>query len=799
MPLPKNSLGFVLFLTASLVCTPCWAAQDPSAPAQTEPLAPGTNSVILERLDFAAGLYARNLYDMANAEYMEMIRKYPQDPEIYRAYFGLAESRFFAGQYQDALGSYRDFEKRFQSHSEMERVRQRIGECLFELGDVNQAQSIFNALQTEASGEARYTAFYHNGKVAFDKKDWPEARELFEKVQEPAEDNPFWEFANYYLGEIALSLNQPDQGLPHFQRISNSEKAGIQQLAWLGLGKIAFQKQAYAEAQSAFEKAAAVQGADAGVQEEALLNRLKALYNLEQFDVLAQAFEASQALFKTAQKRAEARQLVANAYAYQKNYTKAGEALQAIENDGEAGAEQRERAILGQAENLLLAGQIDTALKKVEGLDPAKAALPDRVLFLQAETFKRAGQKDRALALLTQLLEQYPDAAVYPRALFAKGQLYRDLEQPEKARETLRAFLEKFPKHEWADKALADVIIVDVQMKAWQDAIQDSIRLLENYPDSASARKTHYRLASLYSEAGDYAAAYTVYQTHKEKFANDQLEPDLEFFMGYTQQLAGDLQKALGHYAQVKKEGLSDYFYFATLKNRAYCHFQLGQTDEAAAVYQQIIREIPEHDLSPEVFFWLAGHLGEKGDPGAMRAVLEVFKTRPEAAVHQPELQFYLGESYRFEKLCDQALPAYEQVLAGPGAFHANALFGKAQCLVAAQNWDPALQAMKEALSLAKEDHALAVRIRMAAADALFAKKDFEEAAKGYFAVAILYDDAEHVPDALHQAAEAFALANKQEEALAASMELVARFPEHPLAAEARRRVEAKTAEKSAA
>jgi TolA-binding protein len=54
---------------------------------------------------------------------------------------------------------------------------------------------------------------------------------------------------------------------------------------------------------------------------------------------------------------------------------------------------------------------------------------------------------------------------------------------------------------------------------------------------------------------------------------------------------------------------------------------------------------------------------------------------------------------------------------------------------------------------------------------------DFEEAAKQYMMVAILYDDEELCPEALFQAGLSFEKAGKPEEALEAYRELMRRYP----------------------
>ena len=67
--------------------------------------------------------------------------------------------------------------------------------------------------------------------------------------------------------------------------------------------------------------------------------------------------------------------------------------------------------------------------------------------------------------------------------------------------------------------------------------------------------------------------------------------------------------------------------------------------------------------------------------------------------------------------------------------------------------------------------------------------QDFADAAKGYLAIAILYDDPEHVPRALWNAGDSFEKNNELKQARQVYEELVERFKSHPLAERATQRL----------
>ena len=90
---------FHLFLSAFLFTIPLAAAQnaqaEESVPVPPQPSAeaqaPEAGS---DRFDFADGLYARGMYDMASAEYEKLIAEMPSHSRTPDALFRLAESFF---------------------------------------------------------------------------------------------------------------------------------------------------------------------------------------------------------------------------------------------------------------------------------------------------------------------------------------------------------------------------------------------------------------------------------------------------------------------------------------------------------------------------------------------------------------------------------------------------------------------------------------------------------------------------------------------------------------------------------
>ncbi|MDD5672038.1 MAG: tetratricopeptide repeat protein, partial [Candidatus Omnitrophica bacterium] len=566
-----------------------------------------------------------------------------------------------------------------------------------------------------------------------------------------------------------------------------TQKPDLQQAALAGMGKTSFARGNFAKALEYFKTAYQLK-VDPKTSEDVLSNLLKSAYNLQDYKQLLEIYQKEQAALVTPQKSAEIRLIVAGAYALTKDYANANKVFDEILRNPNPTDEQKQRAVLGKVQNLILLGHADEALIILNEIPQEKSMFKDQVLYLLGEASMREGKSADALKAFDTLIRDFPQSKYYFEAFLIRGYVNLDMEKVNEARKIFHDFVKKFPDYPAASKALADAITLDVKMEDWKKGIEDSQLYLQHYPAGDLAQKIHYRLASLYSESGDYAKADAVYQEHVKKYAGSP-EADISFYMGYNQQLAGKFAEAVAHYQKLDPAEIPAELHFSALKNSAYCYVRLEKFDEAAKQYRQIIAGNPANDLKPEVYFWLADYYVKKQDAPSVNAVLESFKLKPEAKEHAAELGYYLGEGLRIGKDYPGALQHYEAVIQRGDVFKANALYSKGLCSLEMSDYAAAIAAFEGAVKAAKDDHELGIRVRMDLAGAYARKGDMLEAAKSYFAVAILYDDPEIVPEAFFKAGDAFEKAGKAKEAAQAYRELVERYGKDPRAAEAKIRL----------
>lgn len=737
-----------------------------------------------DRLDFSAGLYIRNMYDMAAAEYAALIEKHPSHSKIDQAYYGLAESYFLARKYDLARDHYLDFLKLFPTHPKVDLARARLGESLFHTGEKERAYTELTQVQESPDPKASFTANYYAGRLQLEQKDWQAARDSFLKVKMHEDENPFLEFSNYYLGEIALELGDLNQAENFYNLLLEGGNEQLKQLAHFGLGKKRFKAGDHAGSHASFE-AAYLSHADPKVSEEAFLNDLKVLHNLGNFENLKIKLEEHKELLTSKEKEIEANVLLGNAAVIAGDYQKAIEVYREVLADDEALPDQLEAAALGKIEALILSGDTSEALSSLNAVDVESIQAKDRFYYLEIEAYKANENWRASLEALKNLTNLYPDSTYAAQAMLNRGYLLLEDHNLAEARSAFYDFSEQFPEHAMRPKVHEDAIQVSIQMGDWSLAIEDAHYFLGHFPNHPHARAVHYQLAMLYSEQGEFERAHKLLIKHLKKYKDLEDEKDIHFRIGYNLQKALKWKQSLKYLKKVEGREENPELFFAAKERMAYAYVQMDEPEEAAPLYKDIILNYAENQLTPEVFFWVAEQLGRRAQPTEMFEVLQKFKEHPQFSDYDNNYKFFLSESYRLGQQCGSALAGYDEVASYENDYQIQASLGKGRCLAQLKRFEEAKVVLKGVLERSGADHEMAVETRIILAEVEEAQGNHLEAAKGYFAIAILYEDPERVPQALMKAGYQFKEAGRPVESAQAFSELVERFPEHALAAEA--------------
>ena len=755
-----------------------------SAPAPSPSPEPQTAKLFSDRMDFADGLYARDMYDMALTEYDGITGTFPSEPGVEAAYFRAAESLFLSKKYDESIARYRAYASQFAEKPNAGAALARVGEALYHSGRAEEAKDHFLGLVGSSNKRAAATADYYLGKIHFEQDQAASAEPYLQRAVTLTEDNPFLPFANFYLGETILARGDPAAAIAFYEKAVSAQAPELKEVAKFGLGRALFLAGRTAEAKVQFEDVYTSPGAS-GLLEDAFINYLNSLYKLGDFKTLTERASSSAAFVTDAAKLRQARFLTADAYARLGDRRSAKVLYDEIAATPGMPAEAREKALLRRAEATVEEGDYEAAISELNGLIEKENIAKDPLLLLLANVLKRVGRPVEAMSQLDRLMREYPQSTHIAEAMLNKSYILIGLDKPKRARSTLQGFLKQFPGHPLSEKALHDIVLLDIQLSEKTEAIADAETFLTKYPESALAESLGLRLGSLYTDTGDHTAARETFESYLSTYEDTPKADEVYFLLGYNEQAAGRCAEAIGYYNKVDAARVPKETAYSSLKNRAYCEIVQNDFDAAARDYAAVMRDFAENDLKPEAYFWLADYHLKKGDAAAVRLTLSAFASKKEATDHKPEFDYYTAETLRMEGRHAEAVDIYTAAIDAKGLFAPEAYLGRGMAHAALGDAAGAEADFNQALLNSGDDHEVAIRARSELAGILYAKKDFAEAAKAYLAIGILYEDPHSVPEALSKAADAFERAGEPERAQRVYAELVQRFKDDPLAVQA--------------
>ncbi len=741
-----------------------------------------------EKLDFARGLYMRDIFDMALEEYQAMIQLHPNHPDIAEAYLGMSDTYFAEKKYDLAIQAYRSLLERFPEYEKKEIAAERVAEALFFTNRQVESKQLFMTLKDSEDRVIQQRSTFFIGRILFDDASWDEAEKYFEIYLEHTEfENSFFLFTNYYLGEIEVQRGDYQVASEYLSIALESDNSQIKQAARFTLGKLHFAKKDYLRAADYF-KAAYQNSYDKLIQQDAYVNYLHSLSKADLNAQLIEAYEsdAEQILEKKA--LSEAGLFVADSLRRNSQFDKSITQYKKIADSPAASDEVRQKAIVGLIELFIQNKQPQVALEVIQKTNPDDWLYREARTFLHAQALAALNESEKALELYAELMRMDVEDSYTDDAYLAGIYLQLKLEKYSKAMPWMEEFIQKFSKHPMVEKIITDLILVDLKDDNYIKAVEHSeLALAYLKPNSEKVRGIEFRLASLYGEVKQYQKADDSFNAYQAKYLDKKDINELYYARGVNFQQWGKMQEAIQSYGSIELNNVNKTMAADVLLNKAYCAIQIEREDIAADSYYQLIVDYPKKHLEKEIYLWTIDYLKKNN---ASDKVLVILGALPEALrvdEYTGLFAYYKGEAYRLKGDYLLSVVQYELSIGYAGAMRAEAYYGLGESYFAQGEWSKAIQAFESAMKHANENHRLATQARMHIGQAHFANEAFIDSAKAYFAVAILYDDIEFSPDALFLAARGFKMAGEDARAKQVYTELIERYSEHPRAIEAKR------------
>jgi TolA-binding protein len=741
------------------------------------------------QLEYANGLFARKLYDLAIPEYQKYLEDYPGRAGRANAYFSLGEC-------------YRNLNRVSNAHTNLQKVLNDYGESEF-------AAPAAYALAEMAFADKDYAValpFFHRSAAkskepavglsaryfearcleALGRKE--EAANIYAEVADAGNQNPYREDARITAasifatrgrkldalkqyealanesqkpalkaeaavrgGIIALELVQADKGKidkPMADRAaallqkgrSLPEAGKFRAIAQVGLRRLQYQTGQYADLAADYKK------------------EFDKLPEAAQAEVLLLAANSQRQLGHTKEAEALYRQLItkypdreeAKDAAYQRLinvYSSDPSGLSAAVDEFLATkptSERADQAKLLKAEALYKQQNYSDAAVIYGELRGSQLAPR-----LRAETAYKLGlchvqTKDApgVIEAFTYYVQTFPDSAQVPAALAQRALAYEQNKNYNATLADLNTILTKYPRAHEREAALQLKALILGQQENTKGMVETFRQLLKEYPRSSVAAQAQYYMGKAAFDAKDYKGAIT----------------------------------ALNAARQLNKEQYQD---LASVRI-VLCYFYLKDRAALTKEVNALIANSPNTNAPAEVLEWLGIQYYNEKNFQAAEKYLAALRKIDNTGNLKPDFLFYLGDAAAKLKNMAEAEDAFSKYLqtARDPAGKAKVLLALGAVKISAHKPDEAQKIAEEIMVLQPEGRVNA-EARLLAGEVQLERRNFDDAGKAFKGVALLYDDPAITPRALDKAALSYRQAGKTDEADRLSHELRQRYPNY--------------------
>lgn len=752
------------------VNTPVAAEAVPAGEIRTVPSAAVTDPV-MAAFEQGNAFYAQKQYDLAIPRYIEFIRLRAAGDERQAALFRLGESQRALERPAEAMAAYGKLVSEYRTGEFLGPAAYRLGEMQFTGKDFEGAAASFHiAAQNVRDPKLRLASKFFEGRSLDSAGRKVEALSAYREVVAQKEDNPYRERALFDLADADARAGLTDSAFRQFRKLAEAaEQPQVRTGAAVKAGLMAIDARDFAAARPLLESAASARDLPAW-SAAAQTGLLRLDYEEEKYDAVAGRAESLLASLPS-ESRPEVLLLAANAQRQSGRHAEAlvlYDRLAAEFPDSNAAKEAGFHRLVS-----LVAQRDERAPSQIDQ-------------FLQTSTDRE--QKSRASLLKAELLFEQQDYAgaetLYASAVEAAGtEKYRAdalyklawcrLQQKkyDQAVSALTRFLTQFPRHPLASAAMAQRGMAQLQNGQKEEALADFSMIIDRYKGSKEREGAMLQRALLLGNMDRPAEMAAAFQRLVAEYPGSESEAQAQFWIGYVAFEGKKYKDAIPSLERARKTDPDTYGERATLR-LLLSHYYLQDRESAA----REARQLGADKIPNEVRSWLGLSALEAGDNQAAIEFLAPLASGAEATddlrMAFARAQIGAGQFEQARATLQKLLPRVHE----PGT-KARVHLMLAEALIGLKDGPGAKTQAEEAQRLQPQGR-INAEARLANGRALLEQGMFDDAARAFMAVALLYDEKDLTPQALVLAEQAYLRANNREDAGRAREELQRRYPD---------------------
>lgn len=737
-----------------------------------------------DQMDFADGLYARRLYEMAIREYLVLSREVP------------------------------DF-------TQMDTVLFRVGESYRRLGKPGPAERFYQRLVSEhPQSKLRFRGQLRRAELYIVREKYREAVPLFNAL---LDDDPTEEVAAsslYYLGYAFKQLERSEEAKVSFREVIEKHKTSpFVSFACLELAELYQDDPEAKDKRVALYQQAADEPASPRVGAEALFQLAEAAYRGKRYTNSVQVYRVLMETYPDDPRAKEAKLQAAWSY-YYADQCREGQAFIVTGLDG-AGPKEKGEWLYLKANCDRRAGKADEALKTYEALLKTyretalgtaaayekslilfqrdafrdvitelsaldlSGGIEEDVYWLLAKSYDELGRYVAATNFYTRVAQAFQESDKAPQALFRVAGLLQERLNFKAAAETFLRVAEGYAADPLAPRALFHSAYCLTRLNRYEEAIGRWDLLLEKYPVHELAEESWYQKGLSEIQIEDLNAAAQTLLRFAQNYPESKYKPEAHYWLGVLSDEKGNVAEAERHFRMATNAVHTSWIHKARYRLAGTLQKQ-ERWKEAAVLLQGLLDTSGSEVMPPALLEWLARYrLKGQEYSQAVQAATNLLRTARQPVWQQIGASL-LGSGLAKQNRMEEAAAMFKLALAQEAETRegAEAALQLGDIRLAQQKTEEARTCFEQAAERAGDDRFIDIRAKSyhGLGKTALQKNDCEEAARYFMSVAILFDDPELTPESLYRAAECFGLLDRKSDQRRALKELLERYPEHTCA-----------------
>lgn len=265
---------------------------------------------------------------------------------------------------------------------------------------------------------------------------------------------------------------------------------------------------------------------------------------------------------------------------------------------------EREPAMFGLIATLADSGRKKRALEACETylkLFPAGANL-SAVAYLRGAMALDEGDYAKAVSYFGSALSDQPKGTYSDRMEFMVGNAHFMAGDSKAALVSYRQYLRDFPGGDYADEASYRAALCEMFSDQYEQAQKDFLAYTKAYPSGEFVADARYRLAVIKYAAKEYEPVIADGLAWLKEFPGNRTAAEVYALLGDAQAATDARETAAGSYVSSYKaaieadnEEVLNYSLFEAGKVLG----KLGQQEKVAALFEEFLKDHPEHVLAP--------------------------------------------------------------------------------------------------------------------------------------------------------------------------------------------------------